>query len=64
MATPFAAPIRGSMAELFAAGALLLAMLVGVVESVMARLRLLQIPKLLVSASLLTAFAVVFLIDR
>lgn len=49
---------------LFAAGALFLAILVGIVESVMARLRLLQVPKLLVSASLLTAFAVVFLIDR
>jgi formate hydrogenlyase subunit 4 len=49
---------------LFAAGALFLAILIGIVESVMARLRLLQVPKLLVSASLLTAFAVVFLIDR
>jgi formate hydrogenlyase subunit 4 len=49
---------------LFVAGAFLLAVLVGVVESTMARLRLLHVPKLLVSGSLLTAFAVVFLIDR
>jgi len=43
---------------------MLLAMLVGTIESCMARLRLLHIPKLLVSASLLCAFAVVFLLDR
>jgi formate hydrogenlyase subunit 4 len=47
----------------FVAGAFGLAVLVGVVESTMARLRLLHVPKLLVSASLLTAFAVVFLLD-
>lgn len=49
---------------LFTAGLLLLAMLIGVIESTMARLRLVHVPKLLVSASLLTAFAVVFLLDR
>lgn len=48
----------------FVAGALLLAICVGVVESTMARLRLLHVPRLLVSATLLTAFAVVFLIAR
>jgi formate hydrogenlyase subunit 4 len=48
----------------FVAGTLVLAALIGGVESTMARLRLLHVPRLLVSASLLTAFAVVFLIDR
>jgi formate hydrogenlyase subunit 4 len=44
----------------FVSGMLLLAILIGMVESTMARLRLVHLPKLLVSASLLTAFAVVF----
>jgi formate hydrogenlyase subunit 4 len=39
-----------------------LAVIIGVVESTMARLRLVNIPKLLVSACLLSAFGVVFLI--
>jgi formate hydrogenlyase subunit 4 len=47
----------------FVGGTIGLAVLVGVVESTMARLRLLHVPKLLVSASLLTAFAVVLLLD-
>jgi formate hydrogenlyase subunit 4 len=47
---------------LFGAGLVLIAILVGVVESTMARLRLVHVPRLLVSASLLTAFAVVFLL--
>jgi len=46
----------------FVAAMLLLAVLVGVVESVMARLRLVNVPKLLVSASLAAAFAVLFLL--
>jgi hypothetical protein len=37
-----------------------IAVAVGVIESTMARVRLVHVPKLLVSASLLTAFAVVF----
>jgi formate hydrogenlyase subunit 4 len=45
---------------LFAAGMALLAIAIGVIESTMARLRLVHVPKLLVSATLLTAFAVVF----
>ena len=48
----------------FLGGSLGLAVVVGAVESTMARLRLLAVPKLLVSGSLLTAFAVVFLIAR
>ncbi len=46
----------------FVAGAIGTAVLLGVVESTMARLRLLHVPKLLVSGSLLTAFAIVFLL--
>jgi len=48
----------------FVAGATTTAVLLGVVESTMARLRLLHVPKLLVSGSLLTAFAIVFLLHR
>jgi len=55
-------PVRtGSYAldlGLFVAGMLLLAVLVGVVESFMARLRLRQVPSLLVGACLLSAFAI------
>ncbi len=40
----------------------LLAIIIGVVESTMARLRLVSIPKLLVTACLLSAFGVIFLI--
>lgn len=46
----------------FVAGMLVLAVLVGVVESVMARLRLLQVPSLLVAACLLAAFGAVLLV--
>jgi formate hydrogenlyase subunit 4 len=45
----------------FFGGMLLLAVAVGVVESVMARLRLLQVPSLLVAASVLSAFGLVLL---
>ena len=45
----------------FVGGMLLLAVLIGVVESVMARLRLVQIPSLLVAACVLSAFGVVLL---
>jgi formate hydrogenlyase subunit 4 len=41
----------------FSAGMLVLAVAVGLVESVMARLRLLQVPRLLVAAAALAAFA-------
>ena len=49
---------------LFVAGAIGMAVALGAVESTMARLRLLTVPKLLVSASLLTAFAIVFELHR
>jgi formate hydrogenlyase subunit 4 len=45
----------------FLGGMLFLAVLVGVVESVMARLRLLQIPSLLVAACVLSAFGIILL---
>jgi formate hydrogenlyase subunit 4 len=46
---------------LFVGGMILLAVLIGIVESVMARLRLTQIPTLLVAACLLSAFGIVLL---
>jgi formate hydrogenlyase subunit 4 len=46
----------------FVVGMLVLAALVGVVESVMARLRLVQVPALLVAACLLAAFGAVLLV--
>jgi formate hydrogenlyase subunit 4 len=49
---------------LFVGAAIGTAVLLGAVESTMARLRLLTVPKLLVSATLLTAFAIVFQLHR
>jgi formate hydrogenlyase subunit 4 len=49
-------------ALLFLAGLLLLAVLVGVVESVLARLRLLRIPQILVGTTLLAGFALVLVL--
>jgi formate hydrogenlyase subunit 4 len=43
----------------FAAGMLLLSVIIGVIESVMARLRLQQVPSLLVAACLLSGFAII-----
>jgi formate hydrogenlyase subunit 4 len=54
-----AGPWAGRVA--FVGGMLLLAIVIGVVESVMARLRLLQVPSLLVAACVLSAFGVVLL---
>ena len=45
----------------FVAGILLVAIVIGVVESVMARLRLVQVPQLLVAACLLSAFGMLLL---
>ncbi len=63
LAVRLALPVEtGSLAgdaALFLGGMLLLAVLIGVVESVMARLRLLRVPQLLVGTALLAAFAVV-----
>jgi formate hydrogenlyase subunit 4 len=46
---------------LFSAGMLLLAIAIGVVESVIARLRLVQVPNLLVAACILSSFGIVLL---
>jgi formate hydrogenlyase subunit 4 len=46
----------------FIAGMLLLAVLIGVVESVMARLRLVKVPQVLVGTTLVSAFALVLLL--
>jgi len=45
----------------FVGGMLLLSVLVGVIESVMARLRLTQVPSLLVAACLLSGFGIILL---
>jgi formate hydrogenlyase subunit 4 len=47
---------------LFIGGMLFMAVVIGVIESVMARLRLLRIPKLLVGASLLSFFSLILLL--
>ena len=41
---------------------MILAVVIGTVESVMARLRLVRIPQLLVAASILTAFSLVLVL--
>jgi formate hydrogenlyase subunit 4 len=64
--TDLAFPFRGGSAAVdwlvFAAGMLLLAVMVGVVESVMARLRLARVPLLLVAASVLSAFSLLLML--
>jgi formate hydrogenlyase subunit 4 len=47
---------------LFIAGMLVLAVTIGVVESVMARLRMVRIPQLLVGATILSAFAMMLVL--
>jgi formate hydrogenlyase subunit 4 len=47
---------------IFVAAMLVLAVLIGVVESVMARLRLVRIPQLLVAATILSAFAMLLIV--
>lgn len=47
---------------IFVASMLLVAALIGVVESVMARLRLLRVPQLLVGASILSAFSMLLIL--
>lgn len=55
-------PLAGSVAILFA-GLVAVAVGVGVVESVMARLRLTRVPQFLVAASVLSTFAIVLLLS-
>jgi len=47
---------------LFACSMLALAVAIGVVESVMARLRLIRVPQLLVAAMILTAFSLILVV--
>jgi formate hydrogenlyase subunit 4 len=61
MVVPYDGPDPWSGRIVFVGGMLLLAVAIGAVESVMARLRLLQIPSLLVAACVLSAFGVVLL---
>ena len=58
---PFGSPDAADWAG-FVAGMLLLAIGIGVVESVMARLRLVKVPQLLVTASVLGAFGMLLLV--
>jgi formate hydrogenlyase subunit 4 len=61
IAVPYDGTDPWSGRAVFVGGMLLLAVVIGVVESVMARLRLLQVPSLLVAACVLSAFGVVLL---
>jgi formate hydrogenlyase subunit 4 len=61
IAIPYDGADPWSGRAVFVGGMLLLAVVIGVVESVMARLRLLQIPSLLVAACVLSGFGVVLL---
>jgi formate hydrogenlyase subunit 4 len=47
---------------IFAVSMLALAVLIGIVESVMARLRLIRVPQLLIAAMILTAFSLVLVV--
>ena len=58
IAVPFRSGSFGLDLALFLVGMLVLAVVVGIVESVMARLRLRQVPALLVGACLLSGFAI------
>jgi formate hydrogenlyase subunit 4 len=58
VAAPFRTGSFGLDLGLFVAGMLLLSVAIGIVESMMARLRLRQVPSLLVAACLLSAFAI------
>jgi len=62
MVTPFELETTAEGVAVSVAGLLLLSILIGVVESVMARLRLLRVPSLLVGAGLLSAFGVMLLV--
>jgi formate hydrogenlyase subunit 4 len=58
IAVPFRSGSFGLDLALFLVGMLVLAVVVGIVESIMARLRLRQVPALLVGACLLSGFAI------
>jgi formate hydrogenlyase subunit 4 len=62
VAIPFGSPSPWLSGLVLLAGLLLLAILIGIVESVMARLRLVAVPQLLVTACLLSAFGMLLLV--
>ncbi len=62
LALPFDGGSSAAAWAIFVAGMLVLAIGIGVVESVMARLRLVQVPILLIAACLLAGFGVVLLV--
>jgi formate hydrogenlyase subunit 4 len=62
IALPFGASNPALEWPLFVISMLVLAILIGVVESVMARLRLVRIPQLLVAATVLTAFSMLLIL--
>lgn len=62
IAVPFATGNALLDWALFALSMLVLAVAIGVVESVMARLRLIRVPQLLVAAMILTAFSLVLVV--
>lgn len=59
---PFTTGFWAGDALVFLAGMLLLAVLIGVVESIMARLKLVRVPQILVGTSLLAGFALVLVL--
>jgi len=61
LATPFSTGNLWADWGVFAGAMLLLAVIIGVVESLMARLRLRQVPSLLVAACLLSTFGIILL---
>lgn len=63
-AIPFAAGKHGKELVVFLSGMVILAVLIGIIESGMARLRLISVPKLLVTACILAAFSVVLLLRK
>jgi formate hydrogenlyase subunit 4 len=62
LALPLQTGSRLADAVLFTAGMLLLAVLIGVVESVMARLRLTRVPQVLIGTTLVSVFALVLVL--
>lgn len=62
LALPWQTGSTGLDVLVFLGGLLLLAILIGVIESVMARLRLVRVPQLLIGTTLLSAFALVLVL--
>jgi len=62
VAMPFSLRSPWLQAGVFVIGMLVLAVFIGIVESVMARLRLIHVPRLLVAASVLSAFGFLLLL--